>query len=773
MTSFYATIGGQGMHADLVLALRVEGIPTAFVERTIPASVATSLTGYTQFVGVTRIEEGEAQLNFDERREIANTLDVELLDDSTSTLASLFAVNTRRITWFSANSSATSTSLTFASTASFVNGQVIYTDAETIVLGTVGTPTAGCTRGAFGSTGFAVYASAAGNDGDSVYMKPPNWIGRRAYLYGYTLDANGGGYEQILGTFIIDEPPRHTGDNSWSLRCAGIAQEYYERTIGSNLKFATVKREGGVTYTAGTPGYFTFKVDDANAFRVSLDTDWKSYVLMRVDGADQLNSIYRLKGVDTINSTISVYEVPEFGTGTSEAGTTWQPPAEGGGLVQVNVNLRHIIYAASSVTFQQLEFVGGTNRAMLYVLLSSEGRLTNDGSYDRLPGRASTSVFDAGWRMGAGFKPTEIDKAAFESFDVARPSVVIIDDELKVSDVLKEWCLLNNMALSVTADGKLTPFSLSGTRTSTSTVIDSTNVIPGSRVEVEADESSIYPLISIKTNYSPMTRDFDNNQINLIDQYLGKRYGRTPRKIEFKLRSIGCPDAPKANLDGMPFSGGANVHYAELPAIVSNIVRGDSGLARRYVSLSLTMAMANLRIGDVVKLQNLPDAFSGLPDMAGGTLDGAFGRVVSRRPRYNDGQIDVRLMILEPLLFVCPTALVGGNTLAVLTLSTTDDCADSTPANDFFVGASVALYDLGAGTRTSYTVSAIPATNQITLNATPAAAVGTRYIVLDPVAGPTSGTTQSGYDLSELAITVDDDGVGTPNGAVNNKPRWR
>lgn len=773
--TFYSVLAASGEHANLVLALRIEGIPIAFVERTIPAAVASSLSGYTQFDGVTSIEEGESVLDMKERREVAATLDLEILDDSSGTLSSLFSVNARRLTWISADATASSTTLTLNSTSGLSNGQTIYTNEETVTIGTAGATLTGCTRGAFGSTAAALYAAVGGGDGDAIYTRPPNWVGRRASLYGYTLNSNGGGFEQLLGTYIIDDQPRHTGDKIWSVRLAGVAQEYYERAIGLNIQTALAKKDVVATYTAGTPGYFTIAVDNALAFR--LGTNWDSYVLMRVEGSSSLDSIFKLQGVDTANSKISVYEAPEFGTSLSAAGDVIYidtSPTNYGAAVR-KANIADIIANNQSVTFKQIEMVGGTNRSMMRILLSKEGQLGPGGQYDNLPGRLPTKVYDAGWRMGAGFKTAEIDISAWEAIETSRPTMCVIDNEMPVSSVLKEWCLLNGMAVCVGSNGKLKPFTIASPRAGLATTIGPEHVIPGSRISVESDEASVYPLQTVKCNYSPLSMEYGST-INMVDQELAKRYGRHPRRIELEFRMIGCNDAPNPNGYNFPFDSGANVPISQMPMLATDIVRGENGLSLRYVSLSLNFGMMSLRIGDVVKLSGLPDAFSELPDLKGGTLNGAVGRIVSRRPGYNSGRIDVKIMLTEPLLHVCPTAIVSSNSGTTLTLSTTDDCSDSSPANGFFVGAGVALYDLGAGTRTTYTVTGLNIVGQtISINAAPAAAVGTRYVVLTPIGagGPTSGTTGNGYLLSELAIIVDDDGVGTAYGEVNNQPRWR
>ena len=82
-------------HVDLHLALVVEGIPFVFVERSL-STTPTSYGGRTPIVCLTRVEEGEAAIDFNERRETASTLDVEMLDEG-DTLADLFAAGTRAV----------------------------------------------------------------------------------------------------------------------------------------------------------------------------------------------------------------------------------------------------------------------------------------------------------------------------------------------------------------------------------------------------------------------------------------------------------------------------------------------------------------------------------------------------------------------------------------------------------------------------------------------------------------------------------------------------
>lgn len=755
--TLYTDLAGPDLHADLVLALRVEGVPVAFVERAIPAAVATSLSGYTQFVGITRIEEGEASLDLTERRELAATLDMEILDDDAGTLAALFAVNTRRLTYLTANALVGATSLTVQSTTGLVNGQTIYADGETITIGTVasGTSLTGCARGAFGSTAAAMFATTT--DGDSIYTVPPSWVARRAYLYGYTLDAAGGGAEQLLGTWIVDEQPRCIGDDLWSMRFASVAQEIYERSVGVGLKSANVI--GPPTYTTGTRWTVTYTVDNATGFR--LGTSFPTYVTVMgqdLDG-DEHYTICELQAVSpgpgTHTITIYVDSIP------------WSVGEER--------NLA-IGYARQISPLAMVGPSSGSTLSLLYALLSKEGQAAT--TFDRLPGRLPSSQYDAGWRFGAGLTTAEVETTTgWQTVESMRASTIIIDDEMKLSEVLAEWSILNGAATRITVDGKLSPFSMSTPRASSSTVLGVDSVVPDSRIEVQADESAIYPLGSVKCGYNPFSRDY-GVELNLIDAALAKRYQRNQQRRELTFRSIGCSNGEYLNQGSPPFNHPAPLSAGEIASIAADILRGDNGLARRYVSLSLTLAHLALRIGDTVTLSSsLPDAFSGLPDLRGGTLAGAQARVVARRPRYDEGRVDVRLLILDPLLLVSPGAAISSLVGTTLTLATTGpEVSGASPANDFYAGVTVRIYDVSAGVVHNTTVSSITSGTQLVVAAAPAFAggiqAGVDYIVGDVSASTVSGTSVSGYLVTEWGALTNDAGKVTTT-VGTTEPRWR
>lgn len=163
--------------------------------------------------------------------------------------------------------------------------------------------------------------------------------------------------------------------------------------------------------------------------------------------------------------------------------------------------------------------------------------------------------------------------------------------------------------------------------------------------------------------------------------------------------------------------------------------------------------------------------------MEGGTLEGARGRIIARRPRYDDGRIDIQIVILEPVVVVCPACVIASAAGTTLTLSTTDDASTSAPANDFISGVGVRIYDVSAGTSHATSVSSIPASNQLVIGSAPAFAIeaGVDYVVLSPYSGSTStsATSTTGYSLSEMAVVVPTPPAAPTSGLVTTRPRWR
>jgi hypothetical protein len=737
----------EGEHVNLHLLLKVEGINRVFVTREIPAAPAAD--GYTQTVCVTRITEGESRLDLDERRETASTLDIEMVDTDDDLFRTYFAAGTRPVAWVStADATDAADTLIYVNDAApfdVVGVDILYIGDETMTKNSVDTVlnTVDVLRGRFGSTARSGINGDTSN-GDNVFLVPPFWQGRRAYLYGYALDGAGLYTETLLGTYIIDDSPRHVGGKTWALRLAGIAQEYFERSVGLGLASATFSTVGTFDFTGSAP-LLEIGVTDAFLFRTSATMD--SYVIADTEfGA----GIHRLTAVDTLGTITLAYD-PSFLS-------------------------RNALQSAAAVgTVRQIAVVQAPGAASILIpLLSTLGQDLSGGDY--LPGRVARDSSDLGWRLGAAFVAGEIDIAAFDAITAIPPMTLIIDGERKVTDLLREWCFLTGTAIVTTVDGKLKPIQIGADRATSERVIGAADIVPEGQVEVTHDEAGIFPIVKVSAGYSPITGEF-SDALTLVDVDMAKRYRRAPQTREIEIRGI---DVFDPRVRGLPSTGWRNPTRMQPTAMVTmlaDLLRASGTGARRLIRLSLSHEHLDLRLGSVVTIgTDLPDAFDDLPDMRGSTIRGATCRVVARRPRYDQARVDVQLEIMDRLLHVCPAAVVASASGATMTLSTTGpEVSGASPTDDFYVGANVLIFDRSTPANyETHDVASISSGTVLTLSGTPAFTIesGVDYIVLNPETSG-NGTTASGYSLIEFAKVADAGGTAGVNAATDTQPRWR
>jgi hypothetical protein len=735
----------ENEHVDLHLALIVEGVPVAFVERVIPGS-PTAIGTRTQVPCVTRVEEGEARLDLDERRETASTLGIDMIDTDADLFRTLFAAGSRPVGWVT-----TADANTAADTAVWVLDETIYTAGDVIYVGdetmeVTATDPAGfitVIRGAYGSTARDGMTGDPAT-GDSIYTTPPHWYGRRAYLYGYAPDGAGLYTETLLGVYIVDEAPRHVGDKTWAMSLAGIAQEFFERSVGIGLQQSSYNSIGTFDFTGAAP-LLEIGVTNASGFRKSATMD--SYVLTETEfGA----GIHRLDDVDTLGTITLAYN-PSFNT--------------------INA-----LRAQSTVgTVRQIGVVQAPGGAsILIALLSNLGQALSGGDY--LPGRVAADTSDLGWRLGAGFVAGEVDQQSFDDITAVPPMTIVIDGERKVTDLLREWCFLTGSAVVTTADGKLKAVPIGSQRATSATTIGASDVVPDGQVEVIHDEAGIFPIVKVRAGYSPITGEF-HDELTLVDVDLAKRYRRTPQTREIEIRSIDVWEPRLAQSGTAQWRHPSRMSTVAMVTMLSDLIRANGSGARRLVRLSLSHEHLGLRLGDVVTIgTDLPDAYDEIPNMRGGTLRGATCRVVARRPRYDQARVDVQLEIMDRLLHVCPAAVIASTSGDLYTLATTGpEVSGASPIDDFYIGATVRIIDRSnPALSESVAIIDIDSGNVLELDG-PTVVVenGVDYLVLDPENTGTNGTTGSGYQLIEFAKLADTDGTAGTNPSTDNEPRWR
>ena len=726
--TLYDDLAVRGKHIDLILGLVVDGAPYVFVERPIPSTLAILVTR-SQVVAVKTVKEGESKLDLEIRREVSATVDFDLIGSDDGALDQIFSVNRRRSAWMTAGAAAGATTLVMTSTAGMLAGETIYIGAESIMVGVVASATTltGCIRGYHNTTAVELFGTAS--DGDPVYRYVPSWEGRRAWLYAWTVDQGVLLSQQILSTLIIDEPPRYEGAYAWSVRCAGVMQEYMERAVGVGLREAKVTQTPTVSASS-----ITLTVDDATAFAVATTP---AYVALST------GQVRELLFVDPTSITISRERF------------------------QQRFGLPSPIRAES---VRQIGIVGGASAyPLMWVLLSKYG--TGVG-FDVFPGVAPANEFDFGWRLGAGLDAADVDTASFIARTTA-PHTIIIDQEKPVGDILQEWCLLSSSAVVVTSDGQLKAISISNPRSTTSVIIGKENLVPGSGIDVVANESVITPLTTVECDYSPLSKE-NRAIVNLIDVDNLKRYPRSPRRREIALPSVGSTDAARLVRDDA-WAHPSQASTGDIQNIAYDVVGSEGPLARIEVSITVTLDLLSLRLGDVVLIgSGLPDGFNA-PDMAGGTIAGKYARVISRRPDYDRGVVGLTLQLLEPLVHVCPAAVIASALGAVLTLSTTGpEVRTTSPGNDFGISMYVRVYDVSAGIYETIEIFNLTTTT-ITLASAPTFVVqaGIDYVAVTPAQGTNNYATVSGYGLSEMAPLAGASGVVVGGGGRTLNPRWR
>ena len=726
--TLYDDLAVRGKHIDLILGLVVDGAPYVFVERPIPSTLAILVTR-SQVVAVKTVKEGESKLDLEIRREVSATVDFDLIGNEDGSLDQILSVNRRRSAWITAGAAAGATTLVMTSTAGMLAGETIYIGAESVLIGVVASATTltGCIRGYLNTTAVELFGTAS--DGDPVYRYVPSWEGRRAWLYAWTVDQGVLLSQQILSTLIIDEPPRYEGAYAWSVRCAGVMQEYMERAVGVGLREAKVTQTPTVSASS-----ITLTVDDATAFAVATTP---AYVVLST------GQVRELLFVDPTSITISRERF------------------------QQRFGLPSPIRAES---VRQIGIVGGASAyPLMWVLRSKYG--TGVG-FDVFPGVAPANEFDFGWRLGAGLDAADVDSTSFIARTTA-PHTIIIDQEKPLGDILQEWCMLSSSAVVVTSDGVLTAISISNPRSTTSVIIGKENLVPGSGIDVVANESVITPLSTFECDYSPISKE-TRATVNLIDVDNLKRYPRSPRRRQIALPSVGSKDAARLVRDDA-WAHPSETSTGDIQNIAYDVVGGEGPLARIEVSITVTLDLLSLRLGDVTQIgSGLPDGFNA-PDMAGGTISGKYARVISRRPDYDRGVVGLTLQLLEPLVHVCPAAVIASALGAVLTLSTTGpEVRTTSPGNDFAIGMSVRVFDVSASAFELIVITGVSATT-ITLASAPTFFVvgGVDYVVADPGNTASVVTTTSGYSTVEMSCMTDASGTMTGTPATNSSPRWR
>jgi hypothetical protein len=762
-------------HRDLTLALKIEGIRTAFTERTISAAALSTIGRPIQAVCMNRVKEGATQLDIERRREIAPTLDIELIDFDNLSLQALFASASARNTYVAANAEADDTEVTTGSTAAImalVNSQGycdIYIGSETItvvgigsytsiisnepiefgsIIGWAGVPTIPIssgtalqiTRGAYESTPIELRGSTVDLDGDSVFLVPPSWKGRRAKLYGVI-----GDQVDVLGTFIIDGSPETLGERTWRLRFAGIAQRYYEKSYAwglteAQVAFSAVTNNGErITHSL---------ISNILAVNDSFYGNSRpNYCLLTSEFAGrEYKSIHRVFNVDDLGS-ISISNEALFGT---------------------------LVHHPSAKKVQPILLSQGTTPISILSVIVSRGRSSAPPplDYDIHAGRISNTFDFAGWSLGAGIPVADLDLTAWRSSQINYglqlwPAAT----ETKLEELLYEFCLLTDCFIVCDKNGRLKPLSITNYRNNSLPELTADDIDPNSVTYVSNDEGNISPFGKVSLDYSPI-EDSYRVEMNLVDTDLAKRYPDAQNRKEFKFKSIATADGIQITNRNYPFVHPVRHNIGELASRMSKLLRANHGESTRTITVDVTLEQLERRVGDIIRLTSLPAAIAELPDFKGGFIEGVTCRIIEKRPDYDANKLSLKLQILNRALHVAPTATVASNATTTLTLNTTTpECRTASPANDFAIGAAVQIKAHNSDNFHETTVTSASGATLIVASV-PGWITSGSIVCLNPFDSNFTNTV-SGYSLSEIAGWTDDTGTATVvNALATPNPLW-
>jgi hypothetical protein len=736
----------------LCLWFTIQGIEPVFLERDIDASTILGATR-TELVNIVAgsLEVGQEEIDLDHLCHKGGSFRVRIRQrkDST-TLDDLFQTRKRRQTSITAAINKTDTTVAVGdSTWAAADTGVIYLGAETVRHTTRPTSTSfgGLTRGMFGSRA-QLHKGSGDWRGTAVYDVPPFWLGRRVTLKASFLDDAGNtnaAKTTTIGTFTINEDPRQVDALTWELSAGPLSDEYAKRELYTGLRDAS--GAGTITRYANTSPYYVVPVDEAGTFLPS-PSGFVTYALTYFD--DVLHGMARVIARDIVSTPNTVRVLPDDYFSPS----LWSFGLSSGQFFTIE-KTRHIA------------LISGLPVSSLLPALCSELGDGANGAYDLLPGVAAASYGLDGWQMGAGIHEDDIDDAAFMALPTYGNWCYILDKTVNVGDLLGEWALFSGCFWYVTAAGLLSAQQQSETTAQSVMTFGASVIVGDTPVTTKVEESSIYPVIEIVTNYDPAEQAYKLTQV-FQDGEMMRRYSQRHdvRRIEAKGISVDRHVPMEQQF----------LHPAKLTEEqAKQTARGwqkSEGRGRLIVTCTTRLKGLRASLGDVVTI-----GFDG-NDYEGGTINGREARVIARRPRFQDGRVDFVLQVLEPLYLFAPSGVITAvSTTSIandtVTLSTTaPDVASTSPTSDFVAGQTVRRWDVSAGTSEVLTIASIPNATQLVFTAgvTGTVETGVDWLTWNTLGTNTSaGDTANGQNEGDWDYLMDDDAVPAAGGVR----RWR
>lgn len=647
---------------DLRLRVTIDGVPLTFEAANNLVDPATFgfLDGRGMLVSV---DESRTILDRQERRQVGGGATV-VVQDRAGILRALFAQRSFRTTFVKATISASDSVVLVDDVTLLPASGFIYVAGETIQYTSKTAPSTlnGCTRGALGSPAQRHQGDA--DTGAGVYLVPPSWLGRRVRLRGYFNDDDGVAdlsTFDTLGSFRLERAPQDLGEGRWELQCSHLSDELAKRKLGTGIVEVDTRMSPSfnllISTFDGVSELLKFNVPAGTARLFSQGLS-PSYALITFSGGATGRGLFSIKSA-TPNLTPGAFaddiELYAYDRAFSSLGRA--------NLYGLNEAISAPIYVDSMKHVAILED-DDASASMRKALISRLGDGAQSLADDRLPGVVSTALGGPGFMFGAGIDLAEIDVASLASAGGPTTWSWVIDEELPLGDLLRDYCRQTNTAAVFTAAGQLRFAPLLEQRQAATAAIIETDI--KGKITSAIDDGAIFSRVRLRCNYDPMDADYEAT-VDIIDEEIAATYAPAEGSIEIESRAI--------VIEPIDIVGGSLVRDSVTVQEIQNGLRRTM-LDSRGGSLLLTFRVSAkhlaVQLGDLVTL-----ALPSVSDFRGGDLGTAKGRVVERQPDWQTLDVDLTVLIEESLSHFAPglviaTAVDLGATGWRLTATTTD-----------------------------------------------------------------------------------------------------
>jgi hypothetical protein len=547
----------------------------------------------------------------------------------------------------------------------YADGQTIYVDRETIVLGTetgMGTGVyAGCTRGAFGSVAAAHPINAIASS------KPRYWRRRPAYLE--AISHPSGSIGGVLGGVLSESP--EVIDPGLRLEFLDVMTEL-NRPVCTGWNSSTVE-----SVTAGSPlgAGWTIKVADIRRFKSTNSS--KGFIRIRRSGSEGDFAIYDMQDALAINvADREIY-------------------LRAGRLVAATVpvdDMRSDPLEAQMV----LMLYGDPSQVALQLMLSDLG---SGSGFDVLPGTDPQGVDVPRQRMGAGLTSAQVDVDGWRNeinqepvpgrpntFTPVQPMRLLIDEETRLIDVLSQE-ILWRIGGYVYADnqGRLALQKYEAATPSGNLPLFDADSYGQAAIRYRDDESEVISRVSFESAYDYAQRSFRRRDDVLFGES-SRIYGEETSSASFAAKSLVVGEVLPSPLSSPPMP----VYALELAAdrMASRTLRGVERFPVR-----LPWRYSGLGIGGRLLVTD-----ARMPNGTGGRgFTEVQAEVIGEKWDLPQVEKQLLLEVLKRGWLIAPSAMVlAGSTTTVLNLSGALAIDSDTPARDFAVGWRVQVYSSDA-----------------------------------------------------------------------------